>query len=220
MEAWQLFGANTPFRPRGVTRVGVAVSVFLPQLDLLADRDRPAPFGTTPLFGICDSQRMSCHRSNSFDVQLNPSDRGLTLGFCWPPMPVGRAPGICRPRAVQVLAAVGVAVGSTTAARVACRARNDLHEPCASRHLVRVVPLSAQARCPDVHRHPIYTSWARRAARPSAASTPHAGEWMVAIDEACESARARMILWVCVARITPTHPPATGVAGARVEAGL
>ena len=123
--------------------------MFLPQLDLLADRDRPAPFGTTPLFGICDSQRMSRHRSNSFDVQLNPSDRGLALGFCWPPMPVGRAPGICRPRAVQVLAAVGVAVGSTTAARVE---RGMIY----TNHALRGT-LSAWFPCPRRLGVPMYT---------------------------------------------------------------
>ena len=72
-----------------------------------------------------DLQRTSRHRS--FDAHLDHSDRRL------PSACVGRrrcqsaAPGICRPRrrAVQVLAAVGVVVGSTTAAGVACRARDD-----------------------------------------------------------------------------------------------
>jgi len=75
-----------------------------------------------------DLQRTIARR-RSFDAHLDHSDRRL------PSACVGRrrcqsaAPGICRPRrrAVQVLAAVGVVVGSTTAAGVACRARDDRH---------------------------------------------------------------------------------------------
>ena len=88
----------------------------------------PGVFRRRAPVGMRDLQRTIARR-RSFDAHLDHSDRRL------PSACVGRrrcqsaAPGICRPRrwAVQVLAAVGVVVGSTTAAGVACRARDDRH---------------------------------------------------------------------------------------------